>query len=372
MVVIKKRVVIFCLNRSGIYHYATQLVGALKRSGKWDVMFVTSSYNKPDLIEDGEVVKKYIDAPHKPLLFLVKTFTQFFSKDLWNDIGKFKPDVIHVVDAYPWYLMWRKQLKKHPIILTIHDPVSHVGEVFGFVLNFMVRFLLRSASAVVVHGTSLKEQLATKYPQVRIQVIPHGNYGFFARWRNKKTPHRNRILFFGRILEYKGLHLLIDAVQELLLEGLDISLVIAGEGNASKYKKMVRTENSGRIIFENRYIEERQVADFFEESEIVVLPYLEATQSGVIPIAFSFGKPVVVTRVGALTEVVKDGINGLVVDPNNAKALKGAIKRLIVNEKLKEKLGQCALLTSNTLLSWEGIASQYGTEYARLINNEHV
>lgn len=363
-----KKIVIFCFNRSGVYQYSTQLANTLAKSREWEVLFITSVFNDRTLIEEGIVKTIYLKAPHTAFKFLHESFKQFFlNKILWKKIDFFAPELIHVTDAYPWYLFWNKNLRKRPLVLTIHDPIAHRGEKLGYILEYMVKYLLKISSHVIVLGTTLKitleEKLGVKQP---ITVIPHGNFDFYKKTASGRPVKKNSLLFFGRIVSYKGVQVLISAFQKLIDDGLDLLLVIAGEGEIGKYQRKIREKDLSKIEFINNYIPDQKVAELFEECAVVVLPYLEATQSGVVPIALSFGKPPIVTNVGSLTDVIKDGVNGLVVPANDVRALAGAIKNLLSDAVLYQKLHQEALVTSEQL-AWEKIGPRYGEVYKKVI-----
>lgn len=127
------------------------------------------------------------------------------------------------------------------------------------------------------------------------------------------------VLFFGFIRDYKGLDLLIDAFGDFRLHDLDVRLIIAGEfyGDPTPYLDRIRTlDLSDRVVLCNDYIPDDKVNLYFRASDIVAQPYKTATQSGVTQVAFHFEKPMLVTRVGALPEIVPDHKIGYVVDPN--------------------------------------------------------
>ena len=127
------------------------------------------------------------------------------------------------------------------------------------------------------------------------------------------------VLFFGFIRDYKGLDLLIDAFGDFRLHNLDVRLIIAGEfyGDPTPYLDRIRSlDLSDRVVLCNDYIPDDKVNLYFRASDIVAQPYKTATQSGVTQVAFHFEKPMLVTRVGALPEIVPDHKIGYVVDPN--------------------------------------------------------
>jgi glycosyltransferase involved in cell wall biosynthesis len=97
--------------------------------------------------------------------------------------------------------------------------------------------------------------------------------------------------------------------------------------------------NPSRFVVDNEFIPDERVARHFGESSVVVLPYVDASQSGVVPIAYSFNRPVVATSVGGLPSVVEHGVTGLLVPPRDARALADALVMLLEDDELRHKMG---------------------------------
>ena len=135
---------------------------------------------------------------------------------------------------------------------------------------------------------------------------------------HRKIILKDYYLFFGLIRDYKGLDLLLEAMSCKKLKDNKAELIVAGEfySNEEKYRELshyLALEN--RIHWFPRFIPDNQVCHFFIVSDLIVQPYKTATQSGITQIAYSFDKPMVVTRVGGLAEIVPDGKCGYVVEP---------------------------------------------------------
>jgi glycosyltransferase involved in cell wall biosynthesis len=137
------------------------------------------------------------------------------------------------------------------------------------------------------------------------------------------------ILFFGFVRPYKGLNYLIDALP-LVLEKQDVHLLIAGEfwDSAQTYLDQIQSLHlESHVTLVDRYIPNEEVGVYFAAADLVALPYVEATQSGIVQMAFGFGVPVLTTKVGGLGEAVRDGVTGLLVHPRDSQALALAILR---------------------------------------------
>src|SRR5437868_5764195 len=117
-------------------------------------------------------------------------------------------------------------------------------------------------------------------------------------------------------------------------------ILIAGQGeDFERYRRMMK--NPERFLVDNEYISELRAQEYFQRASVVVLPYIEASQSGVIPLAYSAGKPVVATEVGGLPEMVEHGRTGLLVPPRDAAQLADAVVRLLLDRKLRRRMGMC-------------------------------
>ncbi|HEU5014468.1 MAG TPA: glycosyltransferase, partial [Roseiflexaceae bacterium] len=149
------------------------------------------------------------------------------------------------------------------------------------------------------------------------------------------------ILFFGFVRPYKGLEYLIQAMP-LARQRRPVHLLVVGEFWSSPefYERFTRDLHvEHAVTFVNRYVPNEELKPYFDLADVVVLPYVSATQSGVAQLAFGFGKPVITTRVGGLYEVVEDGVNGLLVPPQDEQALADAITRFY-DEDLAARLSQ--------------------------------
>ena len=278
---------------------------------------------------------------------------------------KFKPDIIHVQETTDWrILLLTKMFSRQKRVLTIHDVVNHPGEGNSF-LDVIARMLRRSVAKIIVHGDYLKELLHRNYPGLHaaIHVIPHGVLSSYKKWDvvNVKEEE-NTILFFGRLTKYKGLDILLEAHRLVLKSLPQAKLIIAGKGDALP-KDAIEVAQRQNLEIHHRFIPNSEVPRFFRRASVVVLPYTEASQSGVVPIAYAFGKPVVVTAVGSIPEVVKDGSSGFIVPPKDAHALAKALIKILSENKLRRTMGINAQKIGDTELSWDVIAEKTSDFY---------
>jgi glycosyltransferase involved in cell wall biosynthesis len=249
-------------------------------------------------------------------------------------------------------------LGRKTLVSTVHDAQIHPGDRESFGLGHSLEW--KCATQVIVHAEAIKRQLTEERGVAPdgIHIVPHGTYDFYLQWASEQVQEQeNTILFFGRIWDYKGLQYLIEA-EPLITERIpNARIVIAGRGDDfGKYERMM--VNRERFVVHNERIPDEMVAQLFQEASVVVCPYIEASQSGVLAIASAFGKPVVATTVGGIPEMVAEGKTGLLVPPRDARSLADAIVTLLQNQSLRQEMSQHTLQKSQTELSWAKIADQ--------------
>lgn len=244
-----------------------------------------------------------------------------------------------------------------PCAYTVHDAIKHVGEADRKYFNTISRMTGKSSS-VVTHSQSVSNQLNEILPvENKMVTVPLGTF----QYNNQQEPrhliknHAVHLLFFGRIEEYKGLDITLQAFQLLQEHGYNVCLDIYGNGDITKYKD--RIDNTDNISCYNRWIDEGEIPQIFIKSDIVVLSYIEASQSGVIPIAIGFGVPSVCTPVGGLTEQISKYMCGRVGERVDASSLAKEIEYLIDHDDEYYKLS-CQCIENSKKYSWNGIVLQ--------------
>jgi glycosyltransferase involved in cell wall biosynthesis len=345
-------------------HYVSQLANNLLKNN--DISLIA-----PECLENSSYFKKgirifYVPIPPKNRLSL----GWFKINSITRVVREIQPDIIHITALHPILALVLPILRKYPIIITLHDIKPHPGDAIFLYSQFeslATHAIIRIANKIIVHGKKLKEELIEKgICKEKIEVISHGDYSFFLKYAKENVNEENKILFFGRIREYKGLKYLIEA-KPLIVGGNSTKIIIAGQGDLSKYEKLLDIENFEVI---NKYIPDEEVAELFQRSKIVVLPYIEASQSGVIAISYAFKKPVVATRVGAIGELVEDGKTGFLVPPKDPKALAEALNKLLRDDKLRKQMGENGYMKMKGELSWDEISAKTIELYQRLLNNK--
>ncbi|MHB0870312.1 MAG: glycosyltransferase family 4 protein, partial [Chloroflexota bacterium] len=233
-----------------------------------------------------------------------------------QEISRFDPDVIHLQQGHMWFNFALPLLRRYPLVLTVHDPQHHLGDRdVQRTPQWVMDLGFRHASQLIVHGQRLKRVVVDRLrvPAEGVHVIPTVVRGD-DRAFHQIQEEENQILFFGRIWGYKGLEYLIRAEPLITARVPEARIVIAGQGeDFDRYRRMMA--HPERFQVHNQHIPDHRVAEFFRRASVVVLPYVDASQSAVIAHAYTFSKPVVSTNVGGLPDLVDHGRTGLLVPP---------------------------------------------------------
>ncbi len=283
-----------------------------------------------------------------------------------REIEAFAPAVVHLQHGHLWFNLCLPLLRRYPLVVTVHDPRPHVGDrASRRTPQAIMNLGYRRGRRLIVHAEALRRQVVEELglPGERVDVVPHIELGGAqAGEHGQEDP--GLVLFFGRIWEYKGLEYLIRA-EPIVAERIPaLRICIAGQGeDLGRYRALM--QHPDRFIIHNHYIPDEMRADLFRRSSLVVLPYLEASQSGVVPLAYAFGKPVVATCVGGLPEMVADGWSGLLVRPRDARGLAEAIIRLLADPELRRRLGENGRHKLRTELSGRAVAQRTLQVYRR-------
>ena len=287
-----------------------------------------------------------------------------------RQIRRFRPDVIHFQQGHMWFNLALPLLRAYPLVITIHDPRYHVGDRDSRrTPQALMDFGFRRAGRVIVHGDALKRQVVSLFGirDERVHVIPHVAIGS-ATVPASADDDGNTILFFGRIWKYKGLKHLIEAEPLISRAVPNARIVIAGEGDDFEpYRRLMASPE--RFEVHNRFITTGHRNELFQQASVVVLPYIEATQSGVIPLAYSFAKPVVATRVGAIADAVEDGVTGRLVPPADTESLAAAVIELLRDPDGRRAMGTAGRQKLDAEWSPQAVAQQSIDVYRRAIRD---
>ena len=287
---------------------------------------------------------------------------------LWWTIRRFRPDVIHMQKWHLWFFLALPLFRAYPLVISVHDPEAHLGDRGAEKTpRWVVARGYRKADRLITHNEAMRTATIASHrvDADRVDVIPLVERGD-GSLRPDVSERAFEILFFGRIWEYKGLDRLIRAAPLVVSEVPEARFVVAGRGDdLEPYLQMIDDPSRFEII--NEFVSEDRQAELFRRAAIVVLPYVEATQSGVIPVAASFGKPVVASRVGGLPEQVEHGVTGLLVPPRDDVALARAIIDLLSDESRRHAMGREARRKARDEWSAAAVARRTLAVYERTI-----
>jgi glycosyltransferase involved in cell wall biosynthesis len=351
----------------GFEEYCIQLANGLACAD--DVMLLLPRSDAAEYESQLDPAVQYRPFKHPRLRQPVRQMAAAAS--LVRQIHRFRPDVVHFQHGHLWFNLALSWLRSYPIVTTIHDPRHHVGDHHSRKTpQSIMRFGYRRADRVIVHGEALKQQAVESlgFKPDKVHVVPHVAIGQANGRAAAPQAESNTVLFFGRIWDYKGLEFLIRAEPMISQAIPNARIVIAGEGDDFEpYRRMMARPD--RFVVHNRHISALERDQLFREASVVVLPYIDATQSGVIPVAYSFGLAVVATRVGALAEAVDDGETGLLVPPRDPEALAMAVIELLADPQRCRAMGVAGRQKLEAECSPHVVAQQTIDVYRRAIQD---
>ena len=354
--------VIYCLmasrygNKAGVVNLKNNLETGIYKAAKLEEFQIYKDYINLDRVYVLYNNSKHGKGLHS-LLFHIKVFC-FFKKQ--------KADIIH----FAWYqrfygkMFYYLGIKK---CLTVHDPFEHSGNGNSSVERDRKIAFANMDKLILLNASQLKK--FAEYYNIDEDKIILNKMGYFDYLQYINQKHNDfidrNILFFGYIREYKGLEFLCKAMKMVHSKFPNLKLIIAGGGKL--YFDWKPYSNLDYIKLYNRFIDLPELAGFLDSCEFSVCPYTDATQSGVVQTAFSMNVPMIVTDVGALSEVVENGKNGIVVPPCNTIALADAIIDLLDDT---QKLNSMRANIKNEWqknMSWGPIADKYIKCYKSLL-----
>jgi glycosyltransferase involved in cell wall biosynthesis len=290
---------------------------------------------------------------------------------LWKMVDDFCIDIIHDTAGSTNPLMLIgvfviARIRNVPLVVTEHDPQPHVG--MGISLKSRVaRFIVRRfAQHILVHGPVERQFLIDHgVNPARVTVIRHGELApLFSLGANEVAREHRTILFFGAMRPNKGIHLLMPIADQICMRFPDARFLVAGSSHVSDEfgdewrvtLQRLLNEMRKKAYFEvhDRFIPDGEVAYFFKRAGFTLLPYLEATQSGVAMIAMPFGSVVVATAVGDLPYTIQDGVTGFLASPDVEDIVEKMVYALSHDEEV-EKIRQRARDWVESECSWERV-----------------
>ena len=321
--------------RGGIAQYLALLHGELGR--RHEVAFFSFRRQYPRLLFPGRTQREEEQPGLRvPAEAIVDSMNPFSWGGAGRRIAAWRPDVV----IYKWWTPFFA-----PCYTAINRIVRRGGSRVVFICDnvvpherggldgYLTRMAFSQVDAALVMSESVRKDLLAFRPELPHRLVQHPLYSQFGAPMAQDDARRELglagevLLFFGFIRAYKGLDILLDALPHIRRP---VTLVVAGEfyeGRKSYDRQIERLGIRSRVKVLDRFLGEEEVRRYVSACDAVVLPYRSATQSGVIPLAYALECPVITTRVGGLPEVVEDGGTGLLVAPEDPRALASAVDR---------------------------------------------
>jgi len=291
-----------------------------------------------------------------------KNFTKWVKKEEFTHINYYGSSLTWVQQ-----LIFLLKIRKY---FTIHDYIPHSGDYVGS--GYQYKFYMKVITKIKTHrfillSKKMRDEFI-QYYKVNANSCGQIFFGSFEVYRKflKHEVYEEpfSILFFGRISPYKGIEYLIEATKLLVKKIPELKVIIAGSGEF--YFDIAEIKNDEHFEIHNYYISNEKLTEFISRSSVVVCPYTDATQSGVVMTAYAFNKPIIATDVGSFSEYVIDGETGIIVPPKNSEALAEAIQKLIMDKKLLDYMRNQIKKLKEQRFNWEKSAEELTNIYKGL------
>lgn len=344
--------------------------------------FVDSNITRTTM---GENLYNYLgNVNTKVFVFPDRRFDEYILKDMYfafilaKYIKKRKYDLIHIIhsDDRFWFF-FNFFIRKEKIVQTLHEVTSHEAK-NSYPEMRKLNLLIKKSTPVIFHSHISRKRFI-EYRQIfTTKQISDDNlimirFGLFETYKCFSNQSANlsknaeiNILNFGRIVPYKGIHLLIEAVK-ILQDKYPIHLIVAGKGIP-----YFDFEDIKSYEFINRFISNEEIVNLIESCSMVVLPYTSASQSGVPMTVYSFCKPVVASNIAGFKEVIDHLKTGILVDDLNGQSFASSIEMLLANDNFKTDMEKnIKMKYSEGEFSWSFIADQTMKFYKKQLETNY-
>ena len=280
-------------------------------------------------------------------------------------ICKYKPDLLIFKFWHPFFapcynfIIKRVKAKYAINVIMICDNI-YPHEKFPFARK-IIKKLADNVDAFIVQSSIVEKELHSLINAPVYEKVNHPIYDSYPLALDKDSAKKRIdivgekiVLFFGIIRSYKGLDILIKSMEKVFENDSQIRLLIVGEcySNKNLYMKLINSSNhKDRIVWVDKFVEDSDVSAYFSAADVVVLPYRTASQSGVIPLAYHYNKPVITSDLESLVEVVKDGKTGLIYNSDKEEDL--CLKILDFFKNHKSGLYEKNIIEYKQSFSWD-------------------
>jgi glycosyltransferase involved in cell wall biosynthesis len=279
-----------------------------------------------------------------------------------------RPDVVHFTGPHVWNTRLMGRLKEQgiPVVHTIHDLDAHAGMRLGRLLGLWNRAVLRTADKILVHGKQYRQRLIADGLEPERVVYAPLLHLFLSHEQTAAlgapcpVTYEPFALFFGRLEKYKGVEYLLTAFAEIERERpAAFQLVLAGPG---KLEDVWAGSLPPGVEVRAGLVEDGEALDLFRRCSLVVLPYIDATQSALVGAAYFFQKPALVSRSGALAEYVVEGETGFIVEPAHPASLARQLGEALGDAERLQEMGQAGRgwYDRQRQVEWRALERLYG------------
>lgn len=355
---------------SGLENYAFQIYKELVKNGHQVTGISLSKKNLLEKVEGLKVIrKKYGFVVSNTPVRLRLLF------DILRILKTQEFDLIHAHTPVPYaadMAALASKIKKIPLIITYHASSLTKGmpiiDLIAKAYQFFEYFTLRRAAKIVAVASNTKEGILGKWKSKTEVITPGVDLKTYYRLHNSSRV-KNKILFAGSLeksAHWKGVDVLLKAVSEVKKESEDIKLNIAGAGSSIEhYQKMARELNIENNVFFLGRLDSHKLCIEYQTSMAVIVPTINEAEGcpTVMFEAGACGTPIVASRIAGIPDIIKDGFNGLLVNPNDPVELKDAIIRILKDERLGQTLGNNGYKLVKGKYTWDKIADKYAQLY---------
>lgn len=327
--------------RGGIAQYNTLLARAFAERGD-DTLFVSFSRQYPQWLYPGKGDIDPLHADHREsgALYLIDSLNPI---TWWKAAQEIVRQGVQCTVFHWWTIFWAPcfvvmiQLLKRRgvrVALICHNLVDHEASGLKAAVS---RYVIGMAGGYLVHSRDHAEALRRDQPGKPVESHPIPAYGHYPQPRGTLAKRgRLELLFFGFIRPYKGLEVLLDALR--IADDRDVYLTVIGEHWGDSSELVRQYEGHPNIELRLEYVDDADAAEYFARADFIVLPYLSATPSAVVALAYHYDVPVIASRVAGLDEVVIDDGTGLLVPPSDPAELARTL-RSATRERARELAG---------------------------------
>ena len=356
--------------RGGLAAFNERLARQFMAEGH-EVEIFTFTLQYPDFLFPGKT--QYSDAPEPADLSITRTMNSINPFSWFSTARKIQKAKIDLLVIKFWIplmapclgtiarLCRRKGIR---VVSILDNVIPHEPHFWD---KWLIRYFVRSVDRFIAMSESVQKDCLAFRPKGPVMLNPHPLYDNFgqavakdkARQQLNLPQDKTILLFFGFIRDYKGLDLLMKAYKKAYQENL--LLVVAGEfyNNGAQYSELEKALGlAGQIVWRTDFIPDDQVRYYFSAADLIVQPYKTATQSGVTQIAYHFERPMLVTNVGGLAEIVPNGKVGYVCEVNENDIAEAIGSFAQMNAKERDELFLPNIQTQKQKYAWSAMTAK--------------